>query len=200
MRTNYVLIDYESVQPASVAAMDIEHIKTLVFIGSNQAKVSTAFAEALQRMGNRAEYVRISGNGPNALDFHIAFYIGQLSATDPKACFHIVSKDTGFDPLIAHLKTRNILAGRVKSIDEIPLVKTNGATTREAKLERIIARLQQMKAAKPRTLKTLGSTISALFQKQLEEKEIESLVKALEKRREISIEDNKISYSLPAVT
>lgn len=198
MRTNYVLIDYESVQPASLAVVDHEHFKTLVFIGSNQTKVPTDFADALQRMGQRGEYVRISGNGPNALDFHIAFYIGQLAAADPKAYFHIISKDTGFDPLIQHLKTRKILAGRVKSIGEIPLVKTNGAMTREAKLECIVARLQQMKAAKPRTVKTLGSTISALFQKQIEEKEIEALIKKLETRTIISIEDNKISYSLPA--
>jgi len=51
-------------------------------------------------MGERAEYVRISGNGSNALDFHIAFYIGQLAAHEPDAYFHIISKVTGFDPLI----------------------------------------------------------------------------------------------------
>jgi hypothetical protein len=87
--------------------------------------------------------------------------------------------------------------GRVKSIDEIPLVRTHGAMTREAKLECIVARLQQMKTAKPRTVRTLGSTIAALFQKQREAKEIESLFKALEKRELISIEGNKIGYSLP---
>ncbi|MCC5867004.1 MAG: hypothetical protein JJU27_00720 [Gammaproteobacteria bacterium] len=197
MRTNYVLVDYESIQPATMAVVDREHFKTLVFIGANQTKVPTEFADALQRMGPRAEYVRISGNGPNALDFHIAFYIGQLAAADPKAYFHIVSNDTGFDPLLRHLKARKVLADRVKSIEEIPLVKTNGATSKEAKLACIITRLQQMKTAKPRTVKTLGTTISALFQKQIDDKEIESLIKALEKRAEISIEDNKVSYSLP---
>jgi hypothetical protein len=197
MRTNYVLIDYESVQPDSLAVVDHEHFRTYVFIGANQTKVPMDFAETLQRMGPRAEYVRISGNGPNALDFHISFYIGQLAAADPKGFFHIISKDTGFDPLIAHLKGRKILAGRVKSIDEIPLVKTNGAMTREAKLECIVARLQQMKTARPRTVKTLSSTISALFQKQLEEKEIEALVKALQKQALIAVDGKKVTYSLP---
>lgn len=197
MRTNYVLIDYESVQPTSLAVVDHEHFKTLVFIGAQQNKVPTEFAEALQRMGHRAEYVRISGNGPNALDFHIAFYIGQLAAADPKAYFHVISKDTGFDPLMQHLKARKILAARVKSIDEIPLVKTNGATTREAKLKCIVARLQQMKTARPRTVKTLGSTISVLFQKQLAEKEVEALIKGLQKQAVIAVEGTKVSYSLP---
>lgn len=197
MRTNYVLIDYESVQPDSLAVIDQEQFKTFVFIGANQTKVPTEFAATLQRMGHRAEYVRISGNGPNALDFHIAFYIGQLAAADPKGFFHVISRDTGFDPLIQHLKARKIFAGRVKSIDEIPLVRTNGAMTQESKLESIVARLQQMKAAKPRTVKTLSSTIDALFQKQVPEKEIEALIRTLEKRGLVTIEDKKVSYTLP---
>lgn len=197
MRTNYVLIDYESVQPTSLGFVDHEHFRTLVFIGVNQTKVPIAFAEVLQRMGPRVEYIRISGNGPNALDFHIAFYIGQLAAADPKGYFHIISKDTGFDPLVQHLKNRKILAGRVTSVEDIPLLKTNGAMTPEARLECIVARLQQMKAAKPRKVTTLGSTIANLFQKQLEEEDIETLIKALQKRALISIEDNKVSYSLP---
>jgi hypothetical protein len=197
LRINYVLIDYESVQPTSLAVVDHEHFKTYVFIGANQTKVPTDFADTLQRMGSRAEYVRISSHGPNALDFHIAFYIGQLAAADPQGFFHIISKDTGFDPLITHLKSRKILAGRVKSVAEIPLVKVNGAMTRAAKIECIVTRLQQMKAAKPRTVKTLGSTIAALFQKQLSENEIEVLVKALEKQSLIVIDDQKITYSLP---
>ena len=50
-------------------------------------------------------YVKISGTGPNALDFHIAFYIGQFAEKDPGANFYIVSQDAGFDPLLNHLKT-----------------------------------------------------------------------------------------------
>jgi hypothetical protein len=75
------------------------------------------------------EYVQISGSGPNALDFHIAFYIGQFAAQDPTACFHIVSNDTGFDPLIEHLKSRKISAARTPSIDSIPAIKNGGANS-----------------------------------------------------------------------
>ena len=123
MKTNYVLIDYENVQPEAMAVLNEEHFKVIVFVGANQTKVSFEVASALQQMGTRAEYVRISGNGSNALDFHIAFYIGQLAAQEPEAYFHIVSKDTGFDPLIQHLKARKILACRSKDVTEIPIVK-----------------------------------------------------------------------------
>jgi len=124
LRTNYILIDYESVQPKALSLLRQEHFKVIVFVGACQAKVSFETAEALQRMGSQAEYVKISGNGPNALDFHIAFYIGQLATQEATAYFHIISKDTGFDPLIQHLKTRKIFAARSCDIADIPIVRS----------------------------------------------------------------------------
>jgi PIN domain len=84
VRTNYVLIDYENVQPTALTVLEQEHFKVIVFVGANQAKISFDVASAIQRMGTNASYIKISGNGPNALDFHIAFYVGQLSAAEPK--------------------------------------------------------------------------------------------------------------------
>ena len=73
MRTNYVLIDFENLQPELLEALDLEHFRVMVFMGANQSKVPVDFASQLQRLGTRAQYMRISGNGRNALDFHIAF-------------------------------------------------------------------------------------------------------------------------------
>lgn len=35
MRTNYVLIDYENVQPTSLAGLDAEHFRVLVCVGAS---------------------------------------------------------------------------------------------------------------------------------------------------------------------
>lgn len=70
----------------------------------------------VQRLGPKAEYVKIAGNGSNFLDFRIAFYIGQIPALNPSTRFYIVSKDTGFDPLITHLKSKKISVSRVKTV------------------------------------------------------------------------------------
>ncbi|HEX5339549.1 MAG TPA: PIN domain-containing protein, partial [Gammaproteobacteria bacterium] len=61
MRINYVLVDYENVQPEALALLDAEHFKVIVFVGANQTKVTFEAAEALQRMGGKAEYIKISG-------------------------------------------------------------------------------------------------------------------------------------------
>ncbi len=198
LKTNYVLIDYENVQPEAMAVLNRDHFKVLVFVGANQAKVTFEVASALQQMGDRAEYVKITGNGSNALDFHIAFYIGVLAGIEPGAYFHIVSKDTGFDPLIQHLKAKKILACRSKDVTDIPIVKAASTKSPAERLEVVIADLQRRGASKPRTLKTLGSTINGIFQKSLAEHEIEALLAALQKHGILTVTENRVSYSLPA--
>ena len=108
MPTNYVLIDFENVQPKNLEILKNHPFKIFVFVGANQTKVSFDLATAMQGFGEDAQYIKISGNGQNSLDFHIAYYIGQLSLKDPEGHFYIISKDTGFDPLIEHLRTKKI--------------------------------------------------------------------------------------------
>lgn len=198
MRTNYVLIDYENVQPAALAALEQDHFVVFVFVGASQTKVNFEVASVLQRMGERAHYIKIAGNGANALDFHIAFYIGQLAAQTPDAYFHIVSKDTGFDPLIQHLKARKIYACRSKDVSDIPLVKATTAKAPEDRIAVIVSDLQRRGASRPRTAKTLAGTINAIFQKQLPEQEVASLLTELQKCGAIAINGTKVSYSLTA--
>ena len=198
MRTNYVLIDYENVQPESLSALDAEQFKVIVFVGANQTKLTFEVAMALQRMGSKAEYIKISGTGSNALDFHIAFYIGQIAASDPTAYFHIISKDSGFDPLIQHLKTKKIPAIRSRDISEIPLVKITHAKDPAEKIALIVTKLQQQATSRPRTVKTLLSTVNALFQKQLGEPELDALLKELQAKGFVNVTDTKVSYALPS--
>jgi hypothetical protein len=194
MKTNYVLIDYENVQPQDIAVLDQEHFRVLVFVGANQGKIAIDLAIALQCMGARAEYIRVTGNGPNALDFHIAFYIGQFAASSPDAYFHIISQDNGFDPLIQHLKDRKLRVCRSKSLQDIPALRATQATSLTERIVVIRDDLQKRDAARPRTVKTLASTINALFQKALSEEEIAKLIQELQRQQLITITDTKISY------
>jgi hypothetical protein len=197
MRTNYVLIDYESVQPEDLLALRHEHFRVIVFVGAHQNKVAYGMAAALQQMGPNAQYVKISGTGPNALDFHIAFYVGRLAEREPEAYFHIVSKDAGFDPLIVHLKAQKLRALRVTTVGEIPLLKAGNAKSTPDRVAIIVADLGRRGAAKPRTVATLTSTIGALFLKQLSPDEIGGLLKALQEHDYVSVSGEKVSYNLP---
>ncbi|HEY9132097.1 MAG TPA: PIN domain-containing protein [Dyella sp.] len=202
MRTNYVLIDYENVQPKALAGLkgDVP-FKVFVFVGASQAKVSFEMAETLQCLGEHAQYIKIAGNGPNALDFHIAFYIGHLANQDAEADFHIISKDVGFDPLIEHLKGQKISARRFAEIGEIPILKPCNATKAELpksvdKLELVLNNLRLRGASKPRSIKTLSSTIRSLFPRKLEEAELAALLQALKAGGHIQTQGTKVNYKL----
>ena len=197
MKKDYVLIDYENVQPTAIEALEHEHFHVIVFMGASQAKVTYEVASVLQRMGERATYIKISGNGSNALDFHIAYYIGLLATKEPDACFYIVSKDTGFDPLLQHLKSKKIIASRVKSVTDLPLVKVAASKSKPDRVSVVIANLTQRGESNPRTLKTLASTINALFQKSLSKAEVEDIISALTQKGVVAINQSKVSYVLP---
>jgi hypothetical protein len=71
--TNYVLVDYENVQPTDLGMLREGPFKVKVFLGANQARIPVALAAALQGLGANAEYVLLDSSGSNDLDFHIAY-------------------------------------------------------------------------------------------------------------------------------
>jgi hypothetical protein len=194
VKTNYLLIDYENVQPTELSLLDGIELKVLVFLGANQTKVPVEFVKAIQTLGNKAEYIQISGNGPNALDFHIAFTIGELSKSDPGSVFHIISKDTGFDPLIRHAKGKGIRIKRSKSIADIPLNNNSNAQSSNEKITAIVKNLKARGTSRPRKVKTLSNSINSQFSKSLKQPELKSLIQALEKNGHLSIEGENVSY------
>lgn len=197
MRTNYVLIDYENVQPNNLHLLDRDEFRIRLLLGANQSSLKRDVAIPLQRFGpDRAEYVEISESGKNALDFHIAYYIGCLSARDKDAFFHIISKDAGFDALIAHLKQQKVYCVRSAVIEDIPLLRTLSASTQPQQVDAVIENLKARGHSRPRTPRTLASTVSSLFGKKLDEAAVAGIVRELEKRGAIATNGNKVTYSL----
>ena len=131
----------------------------------------------------------------------------------------------GDDNCVACCKALNALFGSMSLKEKIQLVLKqkghfecpNGAGARKAavsdavvrvanpqapkptseKLGRVIADLQKRGTARPRTLSTLTSTICALFQKQITEQEVSSLIERLSRDGVISVSGEKVSYHLP---
>ncbi len=197
MATNYVLIDFENVQPKNLELLTKHPFKVFVFVGASQAKVPFDLADSMQFLGNDAKYVKISGNGQNALDFHIAYYVGELVGKDPNAHFHIISKDKGFDPLIQHLKDRKVSILREKDLGEIPLLRVPTTTSMNEKIAAIVKNLGGRGQSRPRKVRTLENTINTLFTKKLDKNELTAIVKELQKRKLIVVNQSNVSYKLP---
>jgi len=197
LRTNYVLIDFESVQPESLKLLADDHFKVIVFVGASQTKMPWEVVDTMQRRGKESgQYIKIAGNGPNALDFHIAYYIGRIAVQEPAAYFHIISKDTGFDPLIQHLKSQEIFSARCARIEDIPLLKQTMSKSAEERADLYLEKLRDPKVTKPRAMKTLRSSVLSFFQKQLSEDGLAAVIAAMRASGAVAVENEKISYVL----
>ncbi|WDP93160.1 MAG: hypothetical protein HUN04_04515 [Desulfobacter sp.] len=197
MPTNYVLIDLENVQPKNLEVLSQHSFKIIVFVGENQTKLPFDLVAGVQEFGNDAKYIKIAGNGKNALDFHVAYYIGKLAAEEPDAYFHIISKDTGFDPLIKHLRANRVKAHRETDLAEIPVLRISNATSKDETINAIVKNLAGRGQSRPRKVKTLINTINSLFTEKLNDKEMMALLQSLRDRKYIVVNDTKVSYQLP---
>jgi hypothetical protein len=197
LATNYVLIDFENVQPKNLELLSEHPFKVFVFVGQSLAKIPFDLADSMQLLGKAARYIKISGNARDALDFHIAYYIGELAAAEPDAYFHIISKDKGFDPLIRHLKDRKIHVQREVDLGEIPLLQLSDTTSLDDKIAAIVKNLGGRGLSRPRKVKTLQNTINTLFAKKLDQAELNALVKELQKRKLIVVNQTNVNYKLP---
>jgi hypothetical protein len=218
MPTNYVLVDFENVQPDSLAALATGQFRVKVFVGASQAKgrISFELVHSMQALGANAEYVKIARTGKNAVDMHIAYYVGRLLEKEPGAVVHIVSKDTDFDPLIEYLHAKGSACKRVKSIAEIPKhVAARAAMPapkgvkhtphvpsprrpHAEKLAPIIKHLHSL-SGKPGTSKKLSQTIANYFKQhggELPDKIVALLIDELVRLKYVSQANGKVSYHL----
>jgi len=59
----------------------------------------------------------------------------------------------------------------------------------------VVANLKQRGTSRPRTLKTLKSTIASLFPKGISEADLTTLIQQLQSSGKISVLENKVSYA-----
>jgi hypothetical protein len=143
--------------------------------------------------GERGEYVQINGNVRNALDFHVAFHLGELAARDPGAVFCVISKDKGFDLLIEHLNARGIRARRCADITSA--VATDSADAERAELlAAIVEDLRKRGDKRPGTERTLIRALVARFPTKLAPDTALGFVEALQKDALIAVQDGRVAY------
>jgi hypothetical protein len=138
-----------------------------VFFGVAQTKVSRDFLKSALLLQGKAEVIEASGSGKNALDFHIAYYLGELVTKDPEARFHVISKDKGFDPLIKHLTGKGVMVRRETDLAEIPALRKDATGSDAEKIRTIVKNLAARGQSRPRKIETLQNTINNLFTKKL---------------------------------
>jgi len=210
------LIDFENVQPKALQRLVPGSARIKVFLGQHQTRLALELVQALQPFGKDADYIQIDGSGPDAVDFHIAFYIGEIAAREPSTIFRIISKDRGFDPLVKHLTQRGIDIDR---LTEIPLPPAQpaaapavnksaksaapsqatkqpatAAVTTKARAKEVVARLK--KSTRPAKLTTLRSSLMSWYQAAWGEKSVNAVLQSLQASKVVTVTGTKVTYNL----
>jgi len=175
------------VQPESLPVKGDYQVK--VFLGPNQGRLPVSLVSTLQPLGERVEYIQLEAAGRNALDFHIAYYIGELASKDPSGHFHIISADSGFDPLIRHLVARGITVRRT------PLRKASmPSAIPTATVELAVKDLANRKESRPKKRATLLNTLKSSVGKQLPKGQLQLLFDELQRQGLVSVDGERVAY------
>lgn len=122
-RQNYIYVDFENIQEVDINLIAQRPVKVVIALGKRQTTLSVGMVKSLLRHPDQVELVEVGVEGKNALDFVLAYYIGQQTSQDPQGYFHILSRDKGFDSLVEHLRAQKILIKRHDSFADIEVLR-----------------------------------------------------------------------------
>lgn len=192
MAERVLFVDLENVQNIDLTRVQPD-CRVMLFYGENQKNLPQALVAQAQPLGKRLQWIRMSGQGRNALDFHIAFYLGQELAAHPKAQCTVLSGDTGFDPLLRHLCALGHHCSRVAVLAE-PKPKPAPILTEDARFNRLV-KLLRTGQGRPARSKSLASLVKASFPK-LAEAEHRALLQRLFAESKVQESSGSLTYHL----
>jgi PIN domain len=190
MTDRMLLVDLENVQKIDLSEVPLD-TRVMIFYGITQKKLPEELVVQAQPLGTRLKWIKISGQGPNALDFHIAYYLGRELANEPALECVILSRDTGFDPLVRHLQD-TYTCRRISSLkDAFPEPKRAPQTDH---FSRLLMLLKKEKA-RPTRSRGLAGKVKSWFP-HLAEGERLALVQRLFKESRVRESNDVLIYEL----
>ncbi|HRJ71510.1 MAG TPA: PIN domain-containing protein [Terrimicrobiaceae bacterium] len=196
---NHVFVDFENVHEIDLSVIGSKSVSFMLLLGAKQTKLDAGLVEKMMEHAASVQLVRLATSGKNALDFALSYYIGRAVVTDPTGYFHIISKDTGFDPLVEHLRSRHIHARRHDDFTSLTFsapVKVPKVPVDEL-MAQTLEYLRKKKTNRPPTKKTLASDLLAHLGKSVTEGHVASLIDRMIKAGHLSVGDkNAVTYRI----
>ncbi|GHU73180.1 hypothetical protein FACS189450_12450 [Spirochaetia bacterium] len=211
MYKSVIFVDFENIQKIDTSLIDAK-TKIIVLVGLNQDNKAFEFSKNLFNNISTIELIKVNGQGPNALDIFIAFYIGKYFESIKESEIIICSKDSDYDQLIKHLDGYGISIKRIGLIENNKknIVKTKAPkqkkeitkTTIEVKtdeVQKIMEYLQKQtksqKSKRPKKLTTLENYLYTHFAQKIPMDKVKFSINSMKTNKYIVIEGNKINYN-----
>ena len=191
IRTNYIFVDFENIQEHDLDRIAHKPIKVTLVLGRRHKNLPVQLVKLIQKYASQVALVETTLEGKNALDFVIACLIGAEAERDSQGYFHVLSRDTGFDALICHLKSREIRAARHVSFSEIPVLMN------AAERVKLLTQFFTANAAsRPKKRQALESQVQALFGRTLSSEDVQETIQKLIHGNILTLADNgAVSYA-----
>lgn len=219
---NHVFVDFENIRDVDLDVIGKRAVSFTLLVGPQQKKLDAELVEKLFAHAASVQLVRLASSGKNALDFILTYYVGRAVAFDPTGCFHIISGDKGFDPLVKHLQGKRIDISRHESFAALPFVVPVKAAKTEkpapvpvraaaakpkavAKpktpvparipddpMVRVLEHLRKPSATHPKNKKRLVSYLVAYFGRKITEADALALVDSLRSAGYIAIDEKGV--------
>ena len=212
---NHVFVDFENVKTIDLAVVSGKNLTFHLFFGPQNLKLDIALVECLLENAQTVKMIRSPKSGKNALDFVLAYHLGQAVLADPKGYFHIVSKDGGFDSLVDLLKAKHVKVKRHADWSGLhfasapkPAVEAPSPTATKAALpsapkalsaaaETVLGNLRKSAKSRPKRKTTLVSHARSSLGKDTTTDAAENVVEELRKGKYLGIDDKgAVSYQL----
>lgn len=212
---HYVFVDFENAPEVDLAAIQGLPVYVTLLIGKTQTKLSTSLVVQIHAQAAQVRLVRFGASGRNALDLTLAYYLGRAVAECGPVEFHIVSKDKDFEPLMAHLRTKQVRVARAESFGALHFLagrkpvaapkKTSAAAAKASppvndlvgnRIASVVKRLSSpTSASRPSTEQRLRAHVKTGLGKQYSERAEQDVFMRLQKQGILTIEmDGKITY------
>jgi hypothetical protein len=208
----HVLVDFENVCDIDTTMLESKNVTFTLLLGAGQDKLNVALVEQLLLHAPSVQLVRLTSRGKNALDFALAYYLGHAVASAPQTSFHIVSKDTGFDPLIEHLQSRQIRISRHNDFTDLtastmpqagaspkPKVasKAKTAPSNGDATDHALTQLRKVSANRPKSRKSLLSFLTSHLGTDMTETGAATVIESLSKAGNLAIDTKgAVTYAL----
>ncbi|MBN8461055.1 MAG: hypothetical protein J0M04_24770 [Verrucomicrobia bacterium] len=220
--TNHVFVDLENIKVIDHSVIGGKNLTLHLFLGPQNKKLDVEVVEVLLEHARTVNMIRSPAVGKNALDFVLAYHLGQAVLADPKGYFHIVSKDLGFDSLVELLKSKHVKVRRhddwsglhftatPKPVTEVrapvpttpPTVAVVVAKAPAPKplssgAEKVLSNLKKSVKNRPRRKQTLVNHAKSFLGKETAADGVERVVAELQKAGHLSIDEKgTVTYKL----
>ena len=205
---HHVFVDFENVPSVDLSAIADLRVLVTLLIGGVQNKLDTDFVEQIHAHAAKVRIVKLAASGRNALDLTLAYYLGRAVIEHDTSELHIVSKDKDFEPLIAHLRAKNMRISRSESFAALPFLSTSKTVVAtkerrasqkkaapvveaipEDRVAKVFARLQNpLNRNRPSSERALRAHIGTALGKESSEEKIEAVLSQLKAKRVLLVD------------